>query len=153
MILGWAMSVNEPDAYQLWHSSQAANKGSNMISYKSARVDEILENYRREFDPEKLAALTEPELDDLVQDERIIRSRRKLDGTVFNAKRMLELEAKHGDFHSYLGSHGGFEGTLKDIRKQFKFMGDSGAYHFLWVVGEEVPPYEEWCAAHPRKGK
>ena len=53
MILGWAMSVNEPDAYQVWHSSQAANKGSNMISYKNAQVDKILEDYRREFDPEK----------------------------------------------------------------------------------------------------
>jgi peptide/nickel transport system substrate-binding protein len=37
----------------VWHSSQAANKGSNAISYKNARVDEILEQYRREFDPQK----------------------------------------------------------------------------------------------------
>jgi peptide/nickel transport system substrate-binding protein len=53
IILGWAMSVSEPDAYQVWHSSQAANQGSNHISYKNARVDEILERYRREFDPDK----------------------------------------------------------------------------------------------------
>ena len=53
MILGWAMSVNEPDAYQVWHSSQAINKGSNMISFKNARVDEILDKYRKEFDPKK----------------------------------------------------------------------------------------------------
>jgi peptide/nickel transport system substrate-binding protein len=53
VLLGWAMSVNEPDAYQVWHSSQAANKGSNHISYKNARVDQILEQYRREFDPKK----------------------------------------------------------------------------------------------------
>jgi len=50
VILGWAMSVNEPDAYQVWHSSQAENKGSNMISYKNPRVDAILEEYRRTFD-------------------------------------------------------------------------------------------------------
>jgi len=53
MILGWAMSVNEPDAYQVWHSSQAANKGSNMISYKNPRVDAILQEYRRTFDASK----------------------------------------------------------------------------------------------------
>jgi peptide/nickel transport system substrate-binding protein len=53
MILGWAMSVTEPDAYQVWHSSQAANKGSNHIAYKNPRVDKILEDYRREFDPKK----------------------------------------------------------------------------------------------------
>ncbi len=53
MVLGWAMSVNEPDAYQVWHSSQAANKGSNMISYQNARVDAILAEYRRTFDATK----------------------------------------------------------------------------------------------------
>ncbi|MBM2803503.1 MAG: extracellular solute-binding protein, family 5 [Deltaproteobacteria bacterium] len=53
MILGWQMSVTEPDAYQVWHSSQAANKGSNHIAYKSPRVDKILEDYRREFDAKK----------------------------------------------------------------------------------------------------
>jgi peptide/nickel transport system substrate-binding protein len=53
ILLGWAMSVTEPDAYQVWHSSQAANRGSNHIGYKNARVDRILEEYRREFDPHR----------------------------------------------------------------------------------------------------
>jgi peptide/nickel transport system substrate-binding protein len=53
VVLGWQMSTAPPDAYQVWHSSQAANKGSNAISYKNARVDEILEQYRREFDEQK----------------------------------------------------------------------------------------------------
>jgi peptide/nickel transport system substrate-binding protein len=53
VVLGWAMSVTEPDAYQVWHSSQAENKGSNMISYKNPRVDAILEEYRRTFDANK----------------------------------------------------------------------------------------------------
>lgn len=53
VVLGWAMSTTEPDAYQIWHSSQAANGGSNAISYKNPRVDRILEEYRREFDEQK----------------------------------------------------------------------------------------------------
>jgi peptide/nickel transport system substrate-binding protein len=53
VVLGWQMSTSEPDAYQVWHSSQAANKGSNAISYKNARVDKILELYRREFDAQR----------------------------------------------------------------------------------------------------
>lgn len=57
MILGWAMSVNEPDAYQVWHSSQAENRGSNMISFKHARVDALLEEYRRTFDPQQRITL------------------------------------------------------------------------------------------------
>ena len=53
VVLGWQMPTADPDAYQVWHSSQAANKGSNAISYKNARVDQILEEYRREFDAQK----------------------------------------------------------------------------------------------------
>jgi peptide/nickel transport system substrate-binding protein len=57
VILGWAMSVSEPDAYQVWHSSQADNKGSNHISFKHARVDALLEEYRRTFEAQKRADL------------------------------------------------------------------------------------------------
>jgi peptide/nickel transport system substrate-binding protein len=69
IILGWAMSVGEPDAYQVWHSSQAANKGSNHISYKNARVDQILEQYRREFDPQKRIELYR-EFQQILSDEQ-----------------------------------------------------------------------------------
>ena len=64
-----------------------------------------------------------------------------------NAKRMLELDEAHNGFRNYLRSHAGFDELVKDLRKQFKFLGDMGAYHFLWVVGEEVPSYEQWCTA------
>jgi len=53
VILGWQMSFTEGDNFQVWHSSQADNKGSNAISFKNARVDQILEAYRREFDEKK----------------------------------------------------------------------------------------------------
>jgi peptide/nickel transport system substrate-binding protein len=57
VVLGWAMSVNPPDAYQVWHSSQIENGGSNYIGYRNDRVDAILTEYRREFDPDQRAAL------------------------------------------------------------------------------------------------
>ncbi len=69
MVLGWQMSTTEPDAYQVWHSSQASNKGSNAISYKNARVDEILELYRREFDPQKRIKLYN-EFQKIISDEQ-----------------------------------------------------------------------------------
>jgi peptide/nickel transport system substrate-binding protein len=69
VILGWAMSMGEPDAYQVWHSSQAANKGSNHISYRNPRVDQILEQYRREFDPKKRIALYR-EFQEILSDEQ-----------------------------------------------------------------------------------
>ncbi len=53
VILGWAMSVTPPDPYQLWHSSQAVEGGSNHIAFKHDEVDRILEKHRQEFDPAK----------------------------------------------------------------------------------------------------
>lgn len=101
-----------------------------------------------QFDPFWLRDLAEPQLDQLLEDQRIIRSRRKLLAISYNAGKMLELEEKNGNFRNYLRSHSSFEETLKDIRKQFKFMGDAGTFHFLYVVGEDVPDYHEWCQAH-----
>jgi len=69
VVLGWQMSTTEPDAYQVWHSSQAANKGSNAISYKNSRVDEILELYRREFDAQKRIQMYK-EFQEIIHDEQ-----------------------------------------------------------------------------------
>jgi len=69
VIMAWAMQASEPDEYQVWHSSQAANKGSDHISYKNARVDRILEDYRREFDPKKRVELYR-EFQEILNDEQ-----------------------------------------------------------------------------------
>ena len=53
VILGWGMSVTPPDAYQVWHSSQAVPGGSNHVYYRNEEVDRILEAYRVEFDAQK----------------------------------------------------------------------------------------------------
>jgi peptide/nickel transport system substrate-binding protein len=53
VILGWSMGVTPPDLYQIWHSSQAVEGGSNAVGFKNAEVDRLLEAYREEFDAEK----------------------------------------------------------------------------------------------------
>lgn len=102
------------------------------------------------FDPVAISKFTIVEIDQLVEDKRIIRNRRKIEAIVGNARRMLEMDKSYGGFRNYLRSHNSFEGLTKDLRKNFKFLGDMGTYHFLWVVGEEVPSYEEWSASRSR---
>ncbi len=104
----------------------------------------------RGFDAEAVADLSPAEMDALVADTRVIRNRRKLEAVVQNARRMLDLQERHGSFQAYLRSHGGFDETVADLRKQFRFVGDMGAFHFLYVVGEEVPSYEDWSASRGR---
>lgn len=58
MVLGWTGNVQfAPDGYQIWHSSQTIENGSNAVSFINAEVDQILEEYRREFDMERRIAL------------------------------------------------------------------------------------------------
>ncbi len=55
-ILGWVADPIPSDPYQIWHSSQALNRGSNYVGFINKRVDELLEKNRREFDPQKRIA-------------------------------------------------------------------------------------------------
>jgi DNA-3-methyladenine glycosylase I len=105
----------------------------------------------RGFDVPTIASFGQAEIDALATDPRVIRNRRKIEATVENARRMLDLEDQYGAFRDYLRSHGSFDATVADLRKKFKFLGEMGCYHFLWVVNEEVPSYEEWCASHHRQ--
>jgi len=51
--LGW-QSPFDPDPYQIWHSSQADQRGSsNHIGFKNAEADRIIEELRKTFDVEK----------------------------------------------------------------------------------------------------
>ena len=95
-----------------------------------------------------VAGFTEPDLDALTQDTRVIRNRRKLEAVVANAQRLIELEREHGSIKNYFGTLGdNFDAKVKRLRKDFKFLGDFGSYYFLYVVGEEVPPHKEYRAA------
>ncbi len=50
---GWVLGDGPSDPYQIFHSSQANDEGSNYISYSNPESDKIIEQLRVEFDPEK----------------------------------------------------------------------------------------------------
>ncbi len=89
--------------------------------------------------------------ENLADDTRVIRNRRKLQAITDNARRMIEIDEEFGTFQKYLRSHDSFWDLVRDLRKQFKFLGDMGAYYWLYVVGEEVPPHDQFEAERPQK--
>ena len=101
------------------------------------------------FDPEKIAGYTGDDVERLAADTRIIRNRRKIEATLTNAETMLGLERSPGGFAGWLRSHPDFEATVAALRGEFRFLGETGAYYFLYVVGEPVPSHEEWMKKHP----
>ena len=100
------------------------------------------------FDPAKIAGYTGDDVERLAADARIIRNRRKIEATLSNAERILEIERSPGGFAGWLRSHGDFEATVAALRSEFRFLGNTGTYYFLYVVGEPVPSHEEWMKSH-----
>jgi 3-methyladenine DNA glycosylase Tag len=91
------------------------------------------------FDPDKVAQLTPADVDQLVEDTRIVRNRKKIEATIDNAIELVALDHEPGGFNGWLRSHGEYEDTVAALRKHFRFLGETGCLYFLWVVGEKVP--------------
>jgi 3-methyladenine DNA glycosylase Tag len=99
------------------------------------------------FNAERVARMDDRQIDALTKDERVIRSRPKIAAVVHNANALLELE-RAGGFKRHLRSFTDYEALATDLKKRFKFVGDSGMYHFLWTVKHPVPEWHEWAKSH-----
>ncbi len=88
------------------------------------------------FDCERVAALSPGDVDRLCHDARIIRNRRKIEATVHNAEKLLELEAA-GGFEAWLSGHATSAERDQALCREFKFLGPAGIQAFLWMVGAD----------------
>jgi 3-methyladenine DNA glycosylase Tag len=75
----------------------------------------------------------------------IVRNRRKIEATIYNARAMWSLSQDHGSFYTYLRSLDGLDyaGRRKELSARFKNLGPTGVFTFLWCVDEEVPAWED----------
>lgn len=102
------------------------------------------------FDVMRVADYGPEDVERLMADPRIIRNRRKVEAIIYDAGEILALEKQaDGGFVGYLRSFPAYDALVADMRKRFKFLGESGIYHFLYVVGEPVPSWESWMKHHP----
>jgi 3-methyladenine DNA glycosylase Tag len=104
------------------------------------------------FSPEKVAKLSERDVQTLMKDAGIVRNEKKIRATVHNAKTILELEKEFESVKEYLGSFGKQEAKLQqDLQVRFKHLGPSTARFFLWSVGHPLTPTKEesmWMKGH-----
>ncbi len=106
------------------------------------------------FDTKKVSSFTEADIRRLASDETIIRSEKKIRGTVQNAQMLLALDREFGGFKIYLTSFESYDALSLDIGKRFAFLGEMSIYYVLFWVREPVPPFDEWIETipgnHPR---
>jgi DNA-3-methyladenine glycosylase I len=116
------------------------------------------DNYRRAFDGfdfRKVAAYGARERRRLQADAGIVRHAGKIDATIENAKRVLEVKKELGSFSKYIWSFAGqgAEALSKDLRKRgFRFVGPTTVYAFMQAVGM-VNDHEERCFRRTEIGK
>ena len=117
------------------------------------------EGYRKcfaQFDPKKVAQFTKRDVARLVKDASIIRNRLKIEATINNAKRFLEVKKEFGSFSSYMWNFvdnkqiDGKRRNLKELpvmteeavifakdlkKRGFKFLGPTTIYAHMQAVG------------------
>ena len=106
------------------------------------------------FDPAKVAKMTEADVERLLQDAGIIRHRGKIESTINNAKRTLEIQQEFGSLAAYIWRFEPEPGPVlvagdrpqaqtaasvalsKDLRKRgFSFVGPTTCYAFMQAMG------------------
>ena len=117
------------------------------------------ENYRIafvNFEPEKIGEFDKSKIEGLLQNPGIIRNRLKIEATVNNARKFLEVQAKYGSFSKYIwdfvdgkpkiniirklsdypATTKESEALSRDLKKRgFKFLGPAICYAHMQATG------------------
>ena len=106
------------------------------------------------FSVEKVSKFDDSAIEELLQDEKMIRSSGKIKAVIKNAETILKLKREFGSFRKYIDEtkKQGIDVLLKDLKKRFSYMGDSTSLMFLYGVGEKSTQLEKILKqAHSRK--
>jgi len=104
------------------------------------------------FDPVKVAAYGEAEIERLMADAGIIRNRRKLAAIIENARRLVALSAVHGSFAAWIAKQSAVskDDWVKLFRQTFVFMGGEVVGEFLMSINILPGAHRPDCPAQAR---
>ena len=120
---------------------------------KRDRYREVFYN----FDPQRVARMTQARIECVLADPQIIRNRAKIESTVSNARALLRVAREFGSFDAYVwrfaprGSAASGEALSKDLKARgFRFVGPTIVYAFMQAVGM-VNDHIGGCFLHGRR--
>ena len=150
----WGVPVHDDRTLFELLNLEGAQAGLSWITILKKR-----ENYRRafdNFDPKKIVLYNEEKIDELMNNEGIVRNRLKILAVIQNAKAYLKLIEIHGSLDKFLWSYVDNKpivGKWKDVKNipittpisdklskdlkklGFKFVGSTIIYSFMQAVG------------------
>jgi DNA-3-methyladenine glycosylase I len=144
----WGRPVVTPEGIYERMTLEAFQSGLAWITILRKR-----ENFRRAFagfDPDRVAAFDEDDVDRLLADSGIVRNRAKIEAAIHNARRVAELGPEYAELvlrHRVVGrprpTGADFRATspesvamAKELKKHgFRFVGPTTAYALMQAVG------------------
>lgn len=124
------------------------------------------------FDPAVVAQFNEADVERLLQNDRIIRNRRKIESTINNSKAVLHIQADFGSFHEFLWQFFSKKRRINDWQaddnvpaeteqshelskelktRGFTFVGPIICYSFMQAIGI-VDDHVQQCFIRQAKG-
>lgn len=150
----WGVPVHDDRAHFEFLILEGAQAGLSWATILKRR-----EGYRAafaDFDPVEVAQFSQEKVEALLLDPGIIRNRLKVQGTVINAQKFLEVQKEFGSFDKYIWSFVGGKTivnarkTMKDVpatspesdalskdlkKRGFKFVGSTIIYAHMQACG------------------
>ena len=150
----WGVPVHDEKKHFEFLVLESAQAGLSWITILRKR-----ENYRKaydDFDPVKVSQYDEEKINELLQNEGIIRNRRKIEASINNAKNFIKIQEEFGSFDNYIwnfvedkpvvntwsdlsqvpASSELSDRVSKDLKKRgFKFLGTIIIYSHLQATG------------------
>jgi predicted dinucleotide-binding enzyme/3-methyladenine DNA glycosylase Tag len=90
------------------------------------------------FDPAQVAAMSPDEISAVENDSRVIRNKAKIRATVENAREVLVIVDEYGSIRGYLASFPDAAAAGADMRRRFKFLGDTGVWRLLTSASRDI---------------
>ena len=108
----------------------------SMVEGKWPAFEEVFHG----FDPRRVRAMSDEDLEALLNEPRIIRHLGKIRATHANAAAMCEIADEHGSFGAWLAAWPGDDivGLWDTIQKRFSHMGGISGPYFLRMVGKDT---------------
>lgn len=98
----WGVPVHEDKKHFEFLVLESAQAGLNWLTVLKKR-----ENYRKaydDFDANRVSQYGDDKIEELMQNAGIIRNRKKIEASINNAKRFLEIQKEFGSFDNYIWS-------------------------------------------------
>jgi DNA-3-methyladenine glycosylase I len=116
------------------------------------RKREAFRQAYHDFDPERVAGYGARDRRRLLRDPGIIRNRLKVEATIANARKLLELRKTHGSFAGWLEAHHprAKEDWIKLFKQTFRFTGGEIVGEFLMSIGYLPGAHVPTCPVYRR---